>query len=584
MDQRDAAERIAEFLDAHPDSDVTVAVGYASVKGIVWLSNKTRGRHVTLFIGDGRSRHFDKATDSDRRVATAFLRRDDVEVKNWYRRRGGASAAHLKVWVAHTSPPAVLSGSANLTEAGLFNNREIMAEVAPGDIPSVVESVRALTSDAWDYKKKLIRIVEGSAEPRPGTRSGLPPQRTQRPRPGLSPPVGAGSRRGGCARIVKGCGTVALALVLLLVVVAALSRGCGDGSDTSPLASETTTPSPPRNPTSTSGTVAERATVAASAATTTVPEEEAAVLTPLVAAYAETMRTFPQRVDDLVREMNRINQVWENRDDGSDIYAGTEASLVAVIEEIRAFADAVRYQRVPIALRGIHGEPGGPLRLADRLAALADAVLDRLRISAPDERLVALQDFNGVADDFKASVERVLRTVTENTEPGGILTVSGQTTTTRARLQVELVDDAVTYVEGLAHFRELLDGIVADANAVNEAWDNRVETGVSYWATESSLEEIADRAHGFYEQVQDQPVPNPVRGLGEGPKREAPRVADTARDVLAGLRISATDPGFERLSALDDLNAAAQAFHASVDHVVYEVYAKAHTSGLAADT
>ena len=74
-----------------------------------------------------------------------------------------------------------------------------------------------------------------------------------------------------------------------------------------------------------------------------------------------------------------------------------------------------------------------------------------------------------------------------------------------------------------------------------------------------------------------------MRGLGEGPKRAAPRIADTARDVLAGLRIPAPNTGFERFTALDDLNAAARAFRASVDHVVYEVYAKAHTSGLAAD-
>lgn len=237
MAQRGASGRIAEFLRAHPDSDVTVAVGYASVKGIAWLASQTRGRRVTLIVGDCRPRYFAKAIDSDRRIAAAFLRRKDVEVKNWYRRRGGASAAHLKAWVVHTLPPRVLTGSANLTGAGLFNNREVMAEVGPGDRHSVVESVRALTSDAWDYKTKLIRMVEGSAGPRAATRSSAggaktrrpsssrPAQPTRRPGPGPSPPVGAGSRGGGCARIVKGCGTIALVLVLLAAVVGALSRG-----------------------------------------------------------------------------------------------------------------------------------------------------------------------------------------------------------------------------------------------------------------------------------------------------------------------------------------------------------------------
>ena len=616
---RGASTRIAAFLRAHPNTKVTVAVGYASVKGIAWLASQTHDREVTLVIGDCRPRYFASATDSDRRVASAFLRRGDVEVKNWYRRRGGASAAHLKAWVVHTSPPTVLTGSANLTGAGLFENREVMAEVGAGDRHSVVEIVRALTTDAWDYKAKLIPLVEGSSPPRSaGSRSTATTKKTSRPsrppqprqrtastvdhgpfrsgRVESSPPSTSGptashptvpgtSKRGGCTRVAKGCAFVALVLVLVSVLIGALSRGCGGGSDTTTSVMTTTTLVSNTTPARTT-TVAERTTVAVSAVATTLTEDEPVVLLPVAVAYAEAMSGFPQRVDDLVREMNSINQIWDARDEGSDIYSETEDSLVALTEQTRAFADAVRYQRVPIPLRGIHGEPGGPIRLATRLAELAADVLDGLRVPAPNdgsERRATLQAFNEVADDFKASVDRVLRNIEAYAQPGGILTVSGQTTTTRVRPVVDLVDEAVVYVEGLTHFKVLLDDIIEEANTVSEAWDNRAETGVTYSVTEARLEEIAERASEFYEQVRDHPVPKPVRGLGEGPKRVAPRIADKAREVLAGLRIPAPNTGFERLTALDDLYAAAQAFHASVDHVVYEVYAKAHTSGLAAD-
>lgn len=627
MAQRGASTRIVEFLQAHPNTKVTVAVGYASVKGIAWLADQTLGRRVTLVIGDCRPRYFANATDSDRRVAAAFLRRDDVEVKNWYRRRGGASAAHLKAWVVHTSPPTVLTGSANLTGAGLFDNREVMAEVGHHDRYSVVESVELLTRDAWDYKQKLIRLVVGSPPPRPPrppvtrttttrSRTAPPPQARQhspelgpspadpgsfapdpikssplgtRGRPATSQPAaGQIGKRRGCARIAKGCATfVALALVLFVVLVVALSRGCGDGSNTPTSVMRTTTAASSTTDASIHRTVADVTTVVVSAVSTTVPEGAPVVLLPLAVAYAEAMAGFPDRVDDLVREMNSLNRIWDAREEGSDIYSEIEGALVAVTEQTRALADAVRYQRVPIPLRGRHGEPGGPLSLAISLADLAGAVLDGLRVPTPSdgsERRSALQAFNEVAADFNASVERVLRNIEAYAQPGGILTVRGQTTTTRPRPVVELVDEAVAYVEDLSGFTELVDEILAKANAVNEAWDNRAETEATYSETETRLEEVAERAQEFFEHVNDHPVPDPVRGLGEGPKRAAPRIAEKAREVLAGLRIPAPNTGFERLAALDDLNAAARAFHASVNHVVSEVYAKAHTSGLAAGT
>ena len=113
---------------------------------------------------------------------------------------------------------------------------------------------------------------------------------------------------------------------------------------------------------------------------------------------------------------------------------------------------------------------------------------------------------------------------------------------------------------------------------------NRAVTGATYAETEDALVEIAERSTAFYEQVQDHPIPRPVRGLGEGPKNKARPIAEHANRILAGLRIPAPDPGFERLAALDDLNHVAQRFQASINYVIYEVHAKAHTSGLSTQT
>jgi hypothetical protein len=49
------ADRVERFLDAHPSGALMVCVGSASVAGIVWLAKHSRGRPVTLLIGDMKS-------------------------------------------------------------------------------------------------------------------------------------------------------------------------------------------------------------------------------------------------------------------------------------------------------------------------------------------------------------------------------------------------------------------------------------------------------------------------------------------------------------------------------------------------
>ena len=156
-----AAERIEAFLEAYPHGRVTVAVGYASVSGLAWLSERVTGRPVTLFIGNAQHRRFKAANAGDRAAALAFLGRPDVQVWNWYRKHGTDPAeAHLKAWIVEGKPQTVLTGSANLTSAGLFQNHEIMAEIHGPDRAPAVATVNRLLADAWDYKKKLIGAID----------------------------------------------------------------------------------------------------------------------------------------------------------------------------------------------------------------------------------------------------------------------------------------------------------------------------------------------------------------------------------------------------------------------------------------
>ena len=157
---RTAATRIKKFLDDRPGVPLTVAVGYSSVPGIAWLARRTGDRRVRLLIGDCRPKYFKHAKAEDRAEAVAFLERSDVVVQNWYKKRGGASEAHLKVWVAHDFPrPAVLSGSANLTHQGLYRNTEMVAEIAAGEVDEAVEQVEDLFAKAWDVKDRLLDYI-----------------------------------------------------------------------------------------------------------------------------------------------------------------------------------------------------------------------------------------------------------------------------------------------------------------------------------------------------------------------------------------------------------------------------------------
>lgn len=119
-----------------------VCTGSASTKGLAWLARQVDSdQRVTVVIGDMTGQSFAVATDDDRRVAAAFLRRNDVKVHNWYRQKPVKKIAHGKAVVALHSDGkravAALVGSANLTDKGLSENLELMVRCDPGELDEI---------------------------------------------------------------------------------------------------------------------------------------------------------------------------------------------------------------------------------------------------------------------------------------------------------------------------------------------------------------------------------------------------------------------------------------------------------------
>ena len=523
----------------------------------------------------------------------------------------------MKTWIAHTEPPqAALNGSANLTEAGLYHNQEIVTRVSEVEVKRVIRQVDDLFEKAWDIKPNLQRYIYGDLD-EPGKETlPQPPEPSKKPR--YQPKSSSGSPKQPAAKrkSKKGCGcsTAVVGTIVVVVAVYILSQLIASGQPTgtqlldsgsSPSTRQQASPEPPDDTPSQSENLSKQGEVPQRPSTSGLPDnpdsgevnpkeeddtvsnarvlEDAMPLIPLAESYVMAMVGTQATLEHLARQMNAINQEWDRRTDNGLSYSEAESTLTGTLEDVITFRDSVRYQRVPPVLRGIHGEPSGPIHHAGALIPLAEAVLAGLRIPAPNEgseRQEALSHFNATAQEYIQSVEHLLKHIARNAEALHLTTNNPVPTTTTYAL-VELSEEGTAYVEGLTEFKVSLESLVADINAVNEAWDNRTETAVSFSETEAELEQIAGLAQEFYEQVQNHPVPRPVRGLGESPPREAAPVAEKAAAVLAGLRIPAPNPGFERLAALDDFNAAAERFNSSVEHVIAEVHTHAPTSGLA---
>ncbi len=157
------ARKIKAFLDEHHSADVVVCTGSASVKGLAWLASQVgNSQRATIVIGDMTEQAFAVATDDDRRVVAAFLRRDNVKVHNWYRQKPIKKIAHGKAVVVLQSGSnravAALVGSANLTGQGLSENLELMVRCDPGDLHEIDAYIAEATSHP-PANNKLIGFV-----------------------------------------------------------------------------------------------------------------------------------------------------------------------------------------------------------------------------------------------------------------------------------------------------------------------------------------------------------------------------------------------------------------------------------------
>ncbi len=192
-----ASSRIEQYLKDHPDGDLLVAVGYATAPGMAWLARRTVGRRVSLLIGDTRSQWWMKMSESDRAACLTFLRRGDVEIRNWYRTkrsRSGESSAHLKVWAVHNNwlPVSALVGSGNLTRKGLDDNVEVMVEAHGRDMQQAWDTARDVWGKAWPCADRLTEYLAG-----PDTPAGL---HRDRPRPRARPRQARSATREGALR------------------------------------------------------------------------------------------------------------------------------------------------------------------------------------------------------------------------------------------------------------------------------------------------------------------------------------------------------------------------------------------------
>lgn len=158
-------------------------------------------------------------------------------------------------------------------------------------------------------------------------------------------------------------------------------------------------------------------------------------------------------------------------------------------------------------------------------------------------------------------------TTTATTAPGDTETAEEVpeeeiTTTTLLPPEIEV------YLENLADDKKTLAEVVAEMNAVNDEWENREETGVTYGDTEVAMVSVSEQALAFSNAVELHRPPDGIPGLADAHQKIldlATAVAAAADDALAGLR--APDRGELRRAALVEFRAAAESFNQQVDQI-----------------
>ncbi|MDE0188006.1 MAG: excalibur calcium-binding domain-containing protein [bacterium] len=141
-----------------------------------------------------------------------------------------------------------------------------------------------------------------------------------------------------------------------------------------------------------------------------------------------------------------------------------------------------------------------------------------------------------------------------------------ETTTTSTTL-ISLAEESMNYLEVLLAVEVNIGKLVADVQALNENWDNRSESGVSYGETDAGMEAAAQRAQELrdaFEGIQPSSQGN-IPLEHQTAAAAVVLMADTAAEMLDGLR--STDTGQSRRSALVGFLTAYEIFGEAVTRV-----------------
>lgn len=145
---------------------------------------------------------------------------------------------------------------------------------------------------------------------------------------------------------------------------------------------------------------------------------------------------------------------------------------------------------------------------------------------------------------------------------------SAESTTTTT-----LPSDLQQYLDQITSDQETLAVIAADMDAVNAAWDDRENTGVTYGETEDAFEQIVANDTIFRDGVT---IHLPPAGYGEALGQAHEQALDASEQVLSGAEavlegLQAPDTGQARQAALLDFRAAVAEFDIAVEEITAAV-------------
>ena len=176
--------RIADFLDETAPAPLVVAVRQVGTLGLAWLAKKAPGREISLFVVDYRVAQFKRGANHHRRIAVDMLRLPNVTVRVWPRASAGAPAGPfgvLSLWVAVSAEGAaqrILAGSGTLTQTGLHENVEVMAELAGDDTATAAAALRFMSESAVEATDDVIEALLVHMRPDEGSYDAMTARNT----------------------------------------------------------------------------------------------------------------------------------------------------------------------------------------------------------------------------------------------------------------------------------------------------------------------------------------------------------------------------------------------------------------------